>query len=82
MAQGNQLARWAHGRIRCGAGLRRGGDCHGIAGVQLGLQCRQLSIERCQAQADKLEQQRVDIDATLNELNQFIALVKAQVEES
>ena len=43
---------------------------------------RLMTIERCQAQADKLEQQRVDIDATLNELNQFIALVKAQVEES
>ena len=43
---------------------------------------RLKTIERCQAQADKLEQQRVDIDATLNELNQFIALVKAQVEES
>ena len=43
---------------------------------------RLKTIERCQAQADSLERQRVDIDATLNELNQFIALVKAQVEES
>ena len=43
---------------------------------------RLKTIERCQGQADKLERQRVDIDATLTELNQFIALVKAQVEES
>ncbi|MES2903883.1 MAG: MerR family DNA-binding transcriptional regulator [Pseudomonadota bacterium] len=40
------------------------------------------TVERCQAQADKLEQQRVDIDATLTELKDFIALVKAQDQES
>ena len=40
------------------------------------------TVERCQAQADKLEQQRVDIDATLNELKDFIALVKAQDQET
>ena len=40
------------------------------------------TVERCQAQADKLEQQRVDIDATLNELKSFIALVKAQDQET
>ena len=40
------------------------------------------TVERCQAQADKLEQQRVDIDATLSELTQFIALVKAQDQET
>ena len=43
---------------------------------------RLKTIERCQAQADKLEQQRVDIDATLRELKQFIALVKAQDQET
>jgi len=43
---------------------------------------RLKTVERCQAQADKLEQQRVDIDATVNELNQFIALVKAQDQET
>ncbi len=40
------------------------------------------TVERCQAQADKLEQQRIDIDATLNELKDFIALVKAQDQET
>ena len=39
------------------------------------------TVERCQAQADKLEQQRIDIDATLTELKDFIALVKAQDQE-
>ena len=43
---------------------------------------RMKTVERCQAQADKLEQQRVDIDATINELKEFIALVKAQDQES
>ena len=43
---------------------------------------RLKTIERCQAQADKLAAQRIDIDATINELNQFIALVKAQDQES
>ena len=43
---------------------------------------RMVTIERCQAQADKLAAQRVDIDATITELNQFIALVKAQIQES
>ncbi len=43
---------------------------------------RLVTIERCQAQADKLAAQRIDIDATINELNQFIALVKAQDQES
>jgi DNA-binding transcriptional MerR regulator len=43
---------------------------------------RMKTIERCQEQADKLAAQRIDIDATINELNQFIALVKAQVQES
>jgi DNA-binding transcriptional MerR regulator len=43
---------------------------------------RMKTIERCQEQANKLAAQRIDIDATINELNQFIALVKAQVQES
>ena len=43
---------------------------------------RLMTIERCQAQADKLAAQRVDIDATINELNEFIALVKAQDQET
>ena len=42
---------------------------------------RLATVERCQAQADKLAAQRVDIDATINELNKFIALVKAQDQE-
>ena len=43
---------------------------------------RLVTVERCQAQADKLAAQRVDIDATITELNQFIALVKAQDQET
>lgn len=43
---------------------------------------RLMTIERCQAQADKLAAQRIDIDATITELNQFIALVKAQDQET
>ena len=40
-----------------------------------------LGIERCQGQVDKLKQQRVDIDATIKELEGFIDLVKAQAAE-
>ena len=43
---------------------------------------RVKTVERCQAQADKLEQQRIDIDATISELKHFIALVKAQDQET
>lgn len=43
---------------------------------------RMMTVERCQAQADKLAAQRIDIDATITELNHFIALVKAQDQES
>ena len=39
---------------------------------------RLKTIERCQAKADALARQRVDIDVTIDELTQFIALVKAQ----
>jgi DNA-binding transcriptional MerR regulator len=42
---------------------------------------RLMTVERCQAQADKLAAQRVDIDATIDELDKFIALVKAQDQE-
>ncbi len=36
------------------------------------------TIERCQAKVDALKQQRIDIDATIDELTSFIALVQAQ----
>ncbi|MEA1073163.1 MerR family DNA-binding transcriptional regulator [Sphingomonas sp. LY29] len=36
---------------------------------------RLKTIERCQQQVDALERQRVDIDATITELNEFIALL-------
>ena len=39
---------------------------------------RLKTIERCQARVDSLKRQRVDIDATIKELDGFIALVKAQ----
>ena len=39
---------------------------------------RLKTIERCQAQADALARRRIDIDATIAELDRFIALVKAQ----
>ena len=39
---------------------------------------RLKTIERCQAKVDALARQRIDIDATIDELTQFIALVKAQ----
>ena len=42
---------------------------------------RLKTIERCQAKADALARQRVDIDVTIDELTQFIALVKAQTDQ-
>ena len=39
------------------------------------------TIERCQAQVDSLKRQRIDIDATIKELEGFIELVKAQTAE-
>ena len=36
---------------------------------------RLKTIERCRQQVDALERRRVDIDATITELNQFIALL-------
>ena len=37
---------------------------------------RLKTVERCQDQVDKLKRQRVDIDATIKELEGFITLVK------
>ena len=42
---------------------------------------RLKTIERCQAQVDALKRQRIDIDATLDELNEFIALLKGGKEK-
>ena len=39
---------------------------------------RGKTIERCREQVDRLERQRVDIDATLAELNAFISLLKGE----
>ncbi|HXH00220.1 MAG TPA: MerR family DNA-binding transcriptional regulator [Sphingomicrobium sp.] len=38
------------------------------------------TIERCQAQVDALKQRRVDIDATVEELSKFVALLKGQTD--
>ena len=37
---------------------------------------RVKTIERCQGQVDRLKRQRVDIDATIKELDEFIALLE------
>ena len=37
---------------------------------------RLKTIERCQGQVDRLKRQRVDIDATIKELDEFIALLE------
>jgi DNA-binding transcriptional MerR regulator len=42
---------------------------------------RLKTIERCQEQIDRLERQRVDIDATIKELDEFIALLKGGKKE-
>jgi DNA-binding transcriptional MerR regulator len=39
---------------------------------------RLKTVEICQARVDKLKQQQVDIEAAIKELDDFIALVKAQ----
>ncbi len=39
---------------------------------------RLKTVEICQARVDKLKQQRVDIEATIKELQSFIELVKDQ----
>ena len=43
---------------------------------------RLKTIERCQAQVDALRRQRIDIDATIEELTHFIAVVTAQTQEN
>jgi DNA-binding transcriptional MerR regulator len=42
---------------------------------------RLKTIERCQEQIDRLERQRVDIDATIKELDEFVALLKGGKKE-
>ena len=42
---------------------------------------RLKTIERCQGQIDRLKRQRVDIDATINELDEFVALLKGGKKE-
>jgi len=42
---------------------------------------RLKTIERCQQQVDRLKQQRVDIDATISELDEFIALLEGGKKE-
>jgi DNA-binding transcriptional MerR regulator len=39
---------------------------------------RLKTVERCQGRVDSLKRQRIDIDATIKELEGFIELVKAQ----
>jgi len=39
---------------------------------------RLKTVERCQARVDSLKRQKIDIDATIKELEGFIHLVKAQ----
>ena len=39
---------------------------------------RQVTLERCRERVDELKRQRVDIDATISELNDFIALVESR----
>jgi DNA-binding transcriptional MerR regulator len=42
---------------------------------------RLKTIERCQGQVDRLKRQRVDIDATIHELDEFIALLEGGKKE-
>jgi DNA-binding transcriptional MerR regulator len=42
---------------------------------------RLKTIERCQQQVDRLKRQRVDIDATITELDEFVALLKGGKKE-
>jgi DNA-binding transcriptional MerR regulator len=38
---------------------------------------RRVTIEKCQARAETLRKQRIDIDATIDELERFIDMVEA-----
>lgn len=38
---------------------------------------RRLTLEKCRARADLLRKQKIDIDATIDELDRFIAMVEA-----
>ena len=38
---------------------------------------RRLTLEKCRARVDQLAKQKVDIDATIDELERFIAMVEA-----
>ena len=38
---------------------------------------RRVTLEKCRARADQLAKQKVDIDATIDELERFIAMVEA-----
>ena len=42
---------------------------------------RLKTIERCQGQVDRLKRQRIDIDATIKELDEFIALLEGGKKE-
>ncbi len=42
---------------------------------------RLKTIERCQSQVDALRLQRIDIDATIHELTEFIALLTAPTDQ-
>jgi len=42
---------------------------------------RLKTIERCQSQVDALRRRRVDIDATIDELTEFIALLTAPTDQ-
>ena len=42
---------------------------------------RLKTIERCQGQVDRLKRQRVDIDVTIKELDEFIALLEGGKKE-
>jgi len=42
---------------------------------------RLKTIERCQSQVDALRQRRADIDATIDELTKFIALLTAPTDQ-
>ena len=42
---------------------------------------RLVTLERCRERIDALQRQRVDLDTTISELNDFIALLEAPAED-